>query len=109
MPHEPTLAELREKKKKNDAYIKKISQRTHALGDTIRAQEKNLIMFDRKERTHRLCTRGGMLESFLHDPNALTNDQVMNLLRVCFRQNPVQEALNQMLEDAYSGRSESTT
>ena len=35
--------------------------------------------------------------------------QVMNLLRVCFRQNPVQEALNQMLEDAYSGRSESTT
>ena len=37
------------------------------------------------------------------------NDQVMNLLRVCFRQNPVQEALNQMLEDAYSGRSESTT
>ena len=42
MPHEPTLAELREKKKKNDAYITKISQRTHALGDTIRGQEKNL-------------------------------------------------------------------
>ena len=98
MPHEPTLAELREKKKKNDAYITKISQRTHALGDTIRAQEKNLKMFDRKERTHRLCTRGGMLESFLHDPNALTNNQVMELLRVCLRQNPVQDALNKMLE-----------
>ena len=71
----------------------------------IRAEEKNLIMYDRKERTHRLCTRGGMLESFLHDPNALTNDQVMELLRVCFRQNHVQDALNKMLEDAYSGRS----
>ena len=31
MPHEPTLEELREKKKKNDAYITKISQRTHAV------------------------------------------------------------------------------
>ena len=105
----PTLAELREKKKENEAYLNKIIQRTNALGNSIRAQEKNLNMYDRKERTHRLCTRGGMLESFLRDPNALTNDQVMNLLRVCFRQNPVQEALNQMLEDAYSGRSESTT
>ena len=109
MAHQPTLAELREKKNRNEAYLKKTIQRTHALGDMIRAEEKNLIMYDRKERTHRLCTRGGMLESFLRDPNALTNDQVMNLLRICFRQNPVQESLNQMLEDAYSGRSESTT
>ena len=108
MSHQPTLAELREKKKQNEAYLKKTIQRTHALGDMIRAEEKNLIMYDRKERTHRLCTRGGMLENFLHDPNALTNDQVMELLRVCFRQNPVQDALNKMLEDAYSGRSEST-
>ena len=104
MPHEPTLAELREKKKKNDAYITKISQRTHALGDTIRAQEKNLKMFDRKERTHRLCTRGGMLESFLHDASALTDEQVMELLRVYFRQDPVQDTLNKMLEDAFSGK-----
>ena len=109
MAPKPTLAELREKKNKNEAYLNKIIQRTNALGNSIRAQEQNLNMYDRKERTHRLRTRGGMLESFLRDPNALTNDQVMNLLRVCFRQNPVQEALNQMLEDAYSGRSESTT
>ena len=105
MPHEPTLAELREKKNRNEAYLRKTVQRTHALGDMIRAEEKNLIMYDRKERTHRLCTRGGMLESFLHDVSALTDEQVMELLRVCFRQNPVQDALNIMLEDAYSGKS----
>ena len=105
MPHEPTLAELREKKNRNEAYLRKTVQRTHALGDMIRAEEKNLIMYDRKERTHRLCTRGGMLESFLHDASALTDEQVMELLRVCFRQNPVQDALNKMLEDAYSGKS----
>ena len=105
MAHQPTLAELREKKNRNEAYLRKTVQRTHALGDLIRAEEKNLIMYDRKERTHRLCTRGGMLESFLHDASALTDEQVMELLRVCFRQNPVQDALNKMLEDAYSGKS----
>ena len=109
MATKPTLTELREKKKENEAYLNKIIQRTNALGSSIRAQEKNLNMYDRKERTHRLCTRGGMLESFLRDPNVLTNDQVMDLLRICFRQNPVQETLNRMLEDAYSGRSGSTT
>jgi len=71
MAPKPTLAELREKKKENEAYLNKIIQRTNALGNSIRAQEKNLTMYDRKERTHRLCTRGGMLESFLRDPNAL--------------------------------------
>ena len=105
MAHQPTLAELREKKNRNEAYLKKTIQRTHALGDLIRAEEKNLIMYDRKERTHRLCTRGGMLESLLHDASALTDEQVMELLRVCFRQNSVQDALNKMLEDAYSGKS----
>ena len=31
----------------------------------------------RKARTRRLCTRGGMLESFLEAPNILTDDDVM--------------------------------
>ena len=109
MMKKKTLPELYAIRDRNNALIAKIAKRQRALGDTIKADEKMLDTYTRRERTHRLCTRGGMLESFLRDPNALTNDQVMNLLRVCFRQNPVQETLNQMLEDAYSGRSESTT
>lgn len=31
-----------------------------------------------------VCTRGGMLESFLICPGELTNDQVMELLKSCF-------------------------
>ena len=34
----------------------------------------------RAERTNRLCTRAGMLESFLVHPELLSNDQVMDLL-----------------------------
>ena len=51
----------------------------------------------RAERTNRLCTRAGMLESFLVHPELLSNDQVMDLLKVAFRQKEVKEALNEML------------
>ena len=44
MAPKPTLAELREKKKENEAYLNKIIQRTNALGSSIRAHEKNLGM-----------------------------------------------------------------
>ena len=68
-----------------------------------------LDTYTRRERTHRLCTRAGMLESFLHDPEALTNDQVMALLRIAFEQNPVKEVLEKMLQETYSDESQRTT
>ena len=52
----------------------------------------------RAERTNRLCTRAGMLESFLVHPELLSNDQVMDLLRIAFRQKEVKKALNDMLK-----------
>ena len=52
----------------------------------------------RAERTNRLCTRAGMLESFLVYPELLSNDQVMDLLKVAFRQTEVKETLNEMLK-----------
>lgn len=52
----------------------------------------------RAERTNRLCTRAGMLESFLVHPELLSNDQVMDLMKIAFRQKEVNEALNEMLK-----------
>lgn len=52
----------------------------------------------RAERTNRLCIRAGMLESFLVHPELLSNDQVMDLLKIAFRQKEVKEALNEMLK-----------
>lgn len=52
----------------------------------------------RAERTTRLCTRAGMLESFLVHPELLSNDQVMDLLKIAFRQTEVKEALDEMLK-----------
>ena len=43
----------------------------------------------RKERTHRLCTIGGMLEGFLKVPESFTEDEVYELLKLAFNQPPV--------------------
>ncbi len=51
----------------------------------------------RNERTHRLCTRGGMIEAFIQEPEKLSDDQVMELLTVAFRQPEVSGLLQKML------------
>jgi len=61
-------------------------------------RRKVIPKLTRAERTNRLCTRAGMLESFLVHPELLSNDQVMDLLKIAFRQKEVNEALNEMLE-----------
>ena len=58
--------------------------------------------------THRLCTRGGMLESFLICPGELTDDQVMELLKLSFRQQEVVLALAKMIHDLQEARGDPT-
>ena len=57
-------------------------------------------MGNRRQRTKRLCTRGGMLEHFLDRPELLTDDQVMELLAIAFSEAKVNTALNAMLAEA---------
>ena len=67
--------------------------------------QSELKRLTRSERTHRLCTRAGMLESFLIAPEELTNDQVMELLKIAFRQPEVALALAKMIHDLHESRS----
>ena len=67
--------------------------------------QSELKRLTRSERTHRLCTRAGMLESFLIAPEELTNDQVMELLKIAFRQPEVALALAKMIHDMHESRS----
>ena len=39
-----------------------------------------------------------MLESFIPHPELLSNDQIMELLKIAFRQKPVQDALQEMVK-----------
>ena len=60
--------------------------------------QSELKRLTRSERTHRLCTRAGMLETFLKEPTVLTDDDVMELLTFIFQSEVVQKKLNLLIE-----------
>ena len=59
--------------------------------------QHELKQLTRSERTHRLCTRAGMLETFLREPTVLTDD-VMDLLTFIFHGEAVQKKLSMLIE-----------
>ena len=72
MPDTSKLERLNRELEKSEKKLRK------AINDE-KALQHQLKQLTRKERTHRLCTRGGMLESFLQEPERLTDDDVMLL------------------------------
>ena len=84
------LAYLRSEKAKAEQQLRYYKHREKIL-------EHQIPELTRKARVHRLCTRAGMLESFLIAPEELTNDQVMELLKIAFRQPEVALALAKMI------------
>ena len=60
--------------------------------------QSELKRLTRSKRTHRLCTRAGMLETFLKEPTLLTDEDVMELLTFIFQSEAVQKKLNLLIE-----------
>ena len=61
--------------------------------------QSELKRLTRSERTHRLCTRAGMLETFLREPTILTDDDVMELLTFLFHGEAAQKKLDLLIEN----------
>ena len=85
--------------------LEKLKQKQHGLEKKLTAAkhkekqlEHKLKQLTRSERTHRLCTRAGMLEKFLREPTLLTDDDVMELLTFIFQSEAVQKKLNLLIE-----------
>ena len=64
---------------------------------------KKMKQLTRKERTHRLCTRGAMLESFLIRPEVLTDDDVMDILKQAFSQTGMKETVAESVKRRVAG------
>ena len=79
--------------------VERAEKELHYLENRKKIQEKQAKELTRKARTRRLCTRAGMLESFLERPEDLTDDQVMELLRIAFRDQKVRSRLEEMLQE----------
>ncbi len=87
------LAYLRNEKAKAEQKLRSCQHREKFL-------ERQMLELNRRERVHRLCTRAGMLESFLVCPGELTDNQVMEL-KISFRQPEVVLALAKMVHDVH--------
>ena len=61
--------------------------------------QSELKRLTRSGRTHRLCTRAGMLETFLKEPTTLTDDDVMELLTFIFHSEAIQKKLDLLIEN----------
>jgi hypothetical protein len=93
----PMSEELEKLKHKQYVAERKLTASKHKE----KRLQSELKRLTRSERTHRLCTRAGMLESFLVCPGELTDDQVMELLKISFRQPEVVLALAKMVYDVH--------
>ena len=78
------------------AASQKIAQAERNEEKILEHQIKTLT---RKERTHRLCTRAAMLESYLPHPEAITDEQVSLFLKLLFRQ----DSTRQLMEKVFAG------
>ena len=91
MTKQKSAEEIQEKIRLSEEKIRKLKQDQKILA---RKHSEQL----RKERTHRLCTIGGMLESFLKEPKSFSNDEVYDLLKLAFNQPSVASAVRNHLQ-----------
>lgn len=92
MPDTSKLEKLNRELEKSEKKLRK------AINDE-KALQHQLKKLTRSERTHRLCTRAGMLETFLREPTILTDDDVMELLTFLFHSEAAQKKLDMLIEE----------
>ena len=83
------LDKLRQERDKAERHLRKAANDEKALTHA---------RLTRAERTHRLCTRGGMLEAFIREPSLLTDNDVMELLIYLFHGEAAQKKLGTLIE-----------
>ncbi len=94
---------MNEKLKKLNQQLAKSEARLRRAQHEEKILEHQMKQLTRKERTHRLCTRGAMLESFLIRPEVLTDDDVMDILKQAFSQTGMKEAVAESVKQRVAG------
>ena len=89
---------MNEKLEKLNRELEKSEKKLRKAINDEKALQHQLKQLTRKERTHRLCTRGAMLESFLIRPEVLTDDDVMDILKQAFSQTGMKEIVSESVK-----------
>ena len=98
-------AMINEKLEKLNQEIAKGEARLRRAQHEEKILEHQVKQLTRKERTHRLCTRGAMLESFLLRPEVLTDEDVMDILKQAFSQSGMKEIVAESVKGRVAGES----
>ena len=85
------LEKLNREMEKTEAKLRRAQHQEKIL-------EHQIKKLTRKERTHRLCTRGAMLESHLPHPESVTDEQVSTLLKILFRRSDIRQLMEKILK-----------
>ena len=96
---------INEKLEKLNQEIAKGEARLRRAQHEEKILEHQVKQLTRKERTHRLCTRGAMLESFLLRPEVLTDEDVMDILKQAFSQSGMKEIVAESVKGRVAGES----
>lgn len=94
---------MNEKLEKLNQQLAKGEARLRRAQHEQKILEHQVKQLTRKERTHRLCTRGAMLESFLIRPEVLTDDDVMDILKQAFSKTDMKEVVAESVKRKVAG------
>ncbi len=86
------LEKLNQEIEKTEAKLRRAQHREKML-------EHQIKTLNRKERTHRLCTRGAMLESHLPHPEAISDVQVNTFLKILFHSSDTRQLMEKFFAD----------
>ena len=64
--------------------------------------DRKLSIEKRKERNHRLCSRGGFIESIVPDLITMTDEDAQTFFRLALTSEPAQEFLRKRAEETTS-------
>ena len=84
---------MNEKLEALNQEIEKTEKKLRRAQHEEKMLEHQIKTLTRKERTHRLCTRAAMLESYLIRPDVLTDDDVMDILKQAFSKTGMKEVV----------------
>ena len=90
---------MNEKLKQLNQEIAKGEARLRRAQHEEKILQHQIKTLNRKERTHRLCTRGAMLESHLPHPESVTDEQVSTILKILFHRSDTERLMAQVLTE----------
>ena len=88
---------MNEKLQKLNQEIERTEAKLRRAQHEEKILENQIKTLTRKERTHRLCTRGAMLEKYLPNPAMITDKQINLILNVLFHRNDTRQLIEKVL------------